>query len=281
MCKFGHEAGILYFCAMKITRLSKTKGGVYATLGSAKMRRRHGLFLAEGEKLVADTRGAFVTEALVALPEWFERHPDTGGFPAEVAREATEAEIARISSMTTPPEVLAVYRIPESVCSRAPEPEAGRLTLVLDGIQDPGNLGTIVRTADWFGVYDILASPDTADIYNPKAVQATMGAISRVHVCYCELEPVIRRASERGVPVYGTLLEGENMYDAPLTSGGLLVMGNEGKGISRQLRPLVTEPLLIPPFGTSGHGESLNVAAATAITLAEFRRRLAAGHRPE
>ena len=252
-------------------QLSKTKLNQYAALSSAKMRRRHGLFAAEGEKLVADTRDAFEAEALIATAEWLESHPGLLGFPAEAVREATPAMIAKISSMTTPPPVVAIYRVPQSECKtediRAMSRD--RLVLLLDGVQDPGNLGTIVRTADWFGIYDIIASPDTVDIFNPKAIQATMGAVSRVKVRYASLPDVIRQAGE--VPVYGTLLDGRDIYTTTLASHGLIVMGNEGKGISAEVRRLITNPLLIPPYGGGGHGESLNVAAATAITLSIFR----------
>ncbi|MDE7160862.1 MAG: RNA methyltransferase [Muribaculaceae bacterium] len=251
--------------------LSKTKLGVYASLDSVRMRRKHGLWLAEGEKLVADTRGAFMAEALVVTPRWLEANPGVLGFEPESVRTATPDVMKRLSNMMTPPEVVAVYRLPDE-----PEPSAvifpsDRLVLMLDGVRDPGNLGTIVRTADWFGVYDIVASPDCADIFNPKTVQATMGAVSRVRISYLPLAEVI--AANPGMPVYGTLLEGADIYAAHLTPGGFIIMGNEGQGISPAVRGLIGRPLYIPPYGGGGHGESLNVAAATAVTVAEFRRR--------
>ncbi len=253
--------------------LSKTKLSLYASLSSAKMRRRHSLFVAEGEKLVADTLGAFGLETLLAEPQWLESHPEALGVGPGQVRVASPEQMAKISTMVTPPPVMAVYRIPYEEGAEGAREMAlkarKQLVLVLDGVQDPGNLGTIVRTADWFGVYDIMASPDTADIFNPKAVQATMGAISRVKVAYAPLEGVLGEAGE--APVYGTLLEGRDIYACPLTKHGFLVMGNEGKGISPAVRRLLTEPLLIPPYGGGGHGESLNVAAATAVALSVFR----------
>ena len=149
--------------------------------------------------------------------------------------------------------------------------------MVLDGVQDPGNLGTIIRTCDWFGIYDVICSRDTADCYNPKVVQATMGALARVHVHYVEdLSQVLQKYNAAGYPIYGTLLEGTNMYNEgsiPTKDKGIIVMGNEGKGLSQAVRSLVTHPLLIPSYHIGDStSESLNVSIATAIVLAEFRR---------
>ena len=150
-------------------------------------------------------------------------------------------------------------------------PEKGELCLALDGVQDPGNLGTIIRIADWFGIQHIYCSQDTADVWNPKVIQATMGSIARVHIYYCNLEKLI---SGSQLPVYGTLLDGNDIYQQPLSADGIIVMGNEGKGISVPIRQLITRKLLIPNFSTQADtAESLNVAIATAITCSEFRRR--------
>ena len=145
-------------------------------------------------------------------------------------------------------------------------------------MQDPGNLGTIIRIADWFGIRQLFCSPDTADCYNPKVVQATMGSLARVNISYCQLDHLIESLPP-DVPIYGTLLDGDNIYEADLQKGGLLVMGNEGNGISPELRQRVTHRLLIPPYpGDRQTAESLNVATATAICCAEFRRRITTFH---
>ena len=147
----------------------------------------------------------------------------------------------------------------------------GKLTLALDGVQDPGNLGTIVRIADWFGIEDILCSMDTADIYNPKAIQATMGAIARVRLHYVDLPDML---SQTSLPIYGTFLDGENLYDKQLSPEGIIVMGNEGKGITKEVGEKVSERLFIPSYPAQREtSESLNVAIATSIVCAEFRRR--------
>ena len=175
--------------------------------------------------------------------------------------------------MQNPQQVLALFPLPEW---ETPEAKAGigRLTIALDGVQDPGNLGTICRLADWFGIDDIVCSAETADIFNPKAIQATMGAIARVKVHYTDLEGFLETASKENVPVYGTFLDGDNIYERHLSTDGIIVMGNEGKGISQRISRFVSERLFIPNYPQDRiTTESLNVAVATAITCAEFRRR--------
>ena len=149
-----------------------------------------------------------------------------------------------------------------------------KLTIALDGVQDPGNLGTIIRIADWFGISDIICSHDTVDAFSPKVVQATMGSIARVHIHYADLENLIKALPDN-YPVYGTFLDGSDLYDKQLSAGGIIVMGNEGKGISQPVRALVNQRLLIPNYPKGRKtADSLNVAIATAITCAEFRRRI-------
>ena len=174
--------------------------------------------------------------------------------------------------LKTAPDVLAVYQMPEWVL--ADDVLLQNLSIVLDGVQDPGNLGTIIRIADWFGIRHVICSEDTADVFNPKTVQATMGAISRVEVTYCNLPQLFDKFRGK-LPVYGTFLDGRNIYDEPLSGVGFIVMGNEGKGISKKLEKYMTDRLLIPSY-PSGRvtSESLNVGMATAVVVGEFRRRM-------
>ena len=176
-----------------------------------------------------------------------------------------------MSSLRTPQGVIGVFKKRE-FNSEIPS----GLLVALDGVQDPGNLGTIIRTCDWFGIHDILCSRDTADCYNPKVVQATMGALARVRVLYVDLPKELTLLRQTGLPLYGTLLEGENMYEPyaiPDKQRGVIIMGNEGNGISESIRKLITHPLLIPSYPINAStSESLNVSIATAIVLAEFRR---------
>lgn len=234
-------------------------------LAGKRGRTEHGLFVAEGEKLIGELRTShlgvrkiFALEGLFAGPE------------VEVVGTK---EMERLSLLKTASNSLALVEIPHyGLDMRA---LAGRLTLALDDVQNPGNLGTIVRLADWFGIRDIVCSENTADCFGPKAVQATMGAIARVRVHYTALESFLARAAERGTPVYGTFLEGEDIYRAGLSAGGIVVMGSEGNGISSGTARCVTRRLFIPPYpGAAPTSESLNVAMATAVVAAEFRRRI-------
>ena len=223
-------------------------------LGQKKFREERGLFIVEGEKLVEEAlRSGFAVEAVYRIDD--------------IGEEA----MARISQLTHPSPALAVVRRPAPV-----EPAIGpdELVLALDGVRDPGNLGTILRIADWFGIRQVLASRDTVECFNPKVVQATMGAIFRVRVHYCDLPAVIPGLTGN-LPIYGTFLEGDNIYRTPLTRGGILVMGSEADGISPEVAALVNRRLFIPPFTAGAQtSESLNVAVATAICCSEFRRLL-------
>jgi len=253
----------------KIMELSKSKQSIYSQLSKRKMRDRYGLFIVEGGKSVSDTISQFTAEAIVVSGGT--AVPESWGC-GEKVYEVTPERMSKISTLSTPPEVLAVYRIPAGFYETVPVPDQSKLYLLLDGIQDPGNLGTIIRTAHWFGIERIYASQDTADIFNPKAIQSTMGSLGRVEVIYCDLSELISGCPQ--MPVYGTLLDGDNIYEATLGEHGFIVMGNEGKGISARLRDKITSPLLIPPYDSSNHSESLNVAIATAVTLSQFRSRI-------
>ena len=249
-----------------MSSLSKGKLSLYAGLSRGKMRDKAGLFIVEGRKSVNDLISLFELEALISL-----RGIDVSESVADSSRvyEVSESEMRKISSMTTVPEVLAIFRKPEQT-DEIPVPEKDKLYLLLDGVRDPGNFGTIVRTAHWFGISRIYASEDCVDIYNPKTIQSTMGSLGKIEVVYCNLVQLI--SDNKRMPVYGTLLEGENIYEATLKEHGFIVMGNEGKGISDEVRSLVTNPVLIPPFDKLNHSESLNVATATAAVLAIFRK---------
>lgn len=221
------------------------------------------LFIAEGDKLISEiiTSGLKVRN-IYALE----------GHLAGKAEVVTAKEMERISQLKTASSSLAVVEQPRhKTPSAAP---AERLSIALDGVQNPGNLGTIIRLADWFGVEDIFCSQDTADCFNPKVVQATMGAILRVRVHYLKLADFLTRTAAAGTPVYGTMLDGENIYSTQLTPTGVIVMGNEGKGVSDECARSFTHRLLIPSYPAERQGsESLNVAMATGIVCAEFRRR--------
>ena len=231
--------------------LSKNRIKYIRSLELKKIRKEEKVFLAEGPKLVGDVLGYFPCKLLIATSDWLEEHPAVQA--AEVI-EVTSEELSRTSLLKTPQQVLAL--------------------LALDDIQDPGNLGTIIRLADWFGIEHIFCSPNTVDVFNPKTIQATMGGIARVKVYYTALPDLMH--SLGNVPVYGTLLDGENMYEQPLSKNGIIIMGNEGNGISPEIEKLVNRKLYIPNYPAEREtSESLNVAIATAIVCAEFRRQAA------
>ena len=240
-------------------RISKTQIKLVKSLQLKKHRDETGLFVAEGEKCVEELRKGFELVHLYREGE-----------------NATRLEIEQLSGLRTPQGVIGVFKKSEH-SDYSEYSENSDLLLVLDGIQDPGNLGTIIRTCDWFGVRTILCSPDTADCYNPKVVQATMGALARVQVHYLDLPTFLKSTT---IPVYGTLLDGRDMYEElrsegvnELKSEAIIIMGNEGNGISQAVRPFITHPLCIPSYPKDAEtSESLNVAIATAIVLAEFRR---------
>lgn len=249
--------------------ISKAKVSLYSSLSSKKMREKHGMFVVEGEKCVIDTLGAFELVNIIATPEWLTVHDLPEYVGPEWILESSPANMKRMSSLSTPSSVMSVFRLPED--KTAEMNINGNLVLVLDGIQDPGNMGTIIRTADWFGFDRIFASKETVDLYNPKTIQATMGALRRVKVHYVDLLELFSKNPE--MPVYGTLLDGTDLFKSSLGNVGFIVMGNEGRGLTPKVRERVTDPLLIPPYNVHSHCESLNVGAATAITLAAFRNK--------
>ena len=235
--------------------ISKNQIKLVKQLEQKKYRLREGAFVAEGPKVVGDLLTAgFQPRMLFATEEW--AAVPYNGFSPSVLTLVTADELRKISFLQHPQQVLAVFPTP---CNKQ-LPEA-RLMLALDGIQDPGNLGTIIRIADWFGIDAIVCSTDTVDAWNPKVVQATMGSIARVSTAYTNLSEFL---SKTLLPICGTLLDGTDIYSTQLPSEAIIVMGNEGNGISPDIRQLLTHRLLIPQFRPGA--ESLNVAIATAIT---------------
>lgn len=240
-----------------------------------KYRKAEGVFVAEGHKLVGDLLDVFECKYLAATSDWLSANAawvDRQRRSGVEVDEVTDEELKRASFQETPQQVLAVFK---QLTYEVDVNEVARkqLCLVLDDVQNPGNLGTIVRLADWFGIEHIFCSKGCADIYNPKTVQATMGGIARVRVHEADLPELLSRL-DKDIPVYGTFLDGENMYGKELENRGLIVMGNEGKGVSKEVAAFVTERLYIPNYPEGREtSESLNVAIATAIVCAEFRRR--------
>ena len=246
--------------------ISKNKIKYIRSLELKKNRNKEGKFVAEGFKVVDDLLALQPADLIVATQEWL--HGKHLAAQTEVI-EVTEEELKKVSFLQHPQQVLAVFR---QATSGDYSINTSELSLALDGVQDPGNLGTIIRIADWFGITHIYCSQDTADVYNPKVVQATMGSIARVKVEYGNLLALVE-SLPADVPVYGTLLDGDNIYQQTLENRGLIVMGNEGKGISPALAKKVNHRLLIPNFPEGrATADSLNVAIATAITCSEFRR---------
>ncbi len=238
--------------------LSKNKIKWIRSLQQKKFREEYGLFIVEGEKMVQEAIDFFGHSIeFLCVTKSSKINVPTSSF--EIAL-ATEEELKSISSLKNPNNSLVVLKIP------AKKTIDTNFRIALDGIQDPGNMGTILRLADWFNVKEIICSKETVDIYNPKVVQASMGAIFRINVVYCDLVEYLSKTKE---PIYGALLEGENIYKKTIAPHGILVLGNEGNGISQKVIDHIKEPITIPRFGQA---ESLNVSVATGILLSEFFR---------
>lgn len=237
--------------------LTKSQIKLITSLKQKKYRQQEGLFVAEGLKTIKE-----LLSSSLKLYHVF----TTASFEMDDIEETiiSEKELKKISFLTTPNTALAVFRIPD-----ATQIKTNHLMIALDDVRDPGNLGTIIRLCDWFGVVDLVCSTATVDCYNPKVVQATMGSITRVNVSYLNLESFL---AESNTEVYGAFMDGENVYKSELPSKGVLVLGNEAKGISTGIEALVTKRISIPRFGQLQATESLNVATATAILLSEFKR---------
>ncbi len=250
--------------------ISKNKIKLIRSLNNKKQRDVHKLFIAEGSKVVSELMHSFLPKILITTDETIAHQPDANKCDVSVV---SATELKSISLLQHPQDVIAVFEKPSHDDSLYLDSLIDdKLYLALDGVQDPGNLGTIIRIADWFGISDIICSINTVDVYNPKVVQATMGSLARVNVTYTDLPAFLSRMQKR-MPIYGTLLNGTNIYKQQLSHTGIIIMGNEGNGITPLVTPYIDTPLLIPSFQTNeNQPDSLNVAVATAIVCSEFCR---------
>ena len=239
--------------------LSKNQVKLISSLHQKKYRNKHGLFIAEGVKIVNEFLQADINCHLLIATDEFQIADQN----ATVIR-VSEAELKKLSHLKTPNKVLGVFKIPD----QKPLKKEG-LIVALDGINDPGNLGTIIRLCDWFGIEQLVCSANTVDCYNAKVVQATMGSLARVQVSYADLSELL---SDAEIPVYGAVLDGADIHEEKLVDTGILVLGSEANGLSVEVDQLISRRITIPRFGDSQDIESLNVATATAILLHEFRR---------
>ena len=246
--------------------ISKSKIKLVRSLEKKKFRDTSQLFVAEGNKLVSDLMYTFECEWMIAKTSWIATQ---GNLPVKEIVLAEDDDIRKVSLLKNPQDVLAVFKQPTYNLKDANP--ANQLILALDGIQDPGNVGTIIRLADWFGIEHIVCNYDTADAFSPKTVQATMGALARVKVHYTILSEYLATSH---TPIFGTFLEGENLYSKELANNGIIVLGNEGKGIRQEVEKYINQRLFIPNYPLNRKtSESLNVATAAAIICAEFRKR--------
>ena len=241
--------------------VSKNQIKLISSLHQKKYRIAHQLFIAEGVKGINELlQSNFELEHLYVTIDEFKSVSTTQ------KTVISDADLKKISALTTPNTCLAVFKIPKE----KPVLNKG-LIVALDTIRDPGNMGTILRLCDWFGINQVVCSKETVDLYNPKVVQATMGSIARVNVNYLNLKDFLETAS---LPIYGTFMDGEDLYNSEITNEGIIILGNEANGISKEIEELVTKRITIPRFGNLQQTESLNVATATAIVLSEFKRRV-------
>jgi TrmH family RNA methyltransferase len=244
--------------------LSKSQISFIKSLHQKKYRKESGLFLVEGMKSITEfLNSQYSVQSIYCLAAHIPKLPKLS--QKQKVFEVSEQDLTKISTLKTPQEALAILEIPkEDDFTRLKAKQ--ELVFVLDGVQDPGNLGTIIRTLDWFGFDKIICSPDTVEVYNPKVVQATMGSLARVKVAYADLKELL---SEEKLPIYGTLLAGKNIFEVKWPSSGYVILGSEGNGISKEIKALVTEAVTIPG---AGHTESLNVAISAAICCTEIKR---------
>lgn len=276
ICIFDSSAIFFKIKTEKQMPVSKNQIRKLAALADKKHRDSEKLFVAEGEKIAAEflthhLEGRIEIRQLFAGSKWIKDHLDD----LENARiefiESDPEVLRKASSLSTPPGVMLTVSIPEVKTDYTLLNKD--IALALEAIRDPGNLGTIIRTADWFGVRQIFCSPDSVDQYNPKCIQASMGAIARVKVIYTSLPALIKEVAAKGIPVYGTLLDGDNIYNRKSEKSGIILFGNESRGLSQELTELVQQRIRIPEYPAGDLStESLNIATSAAIVMAEWRR---------
>jgi RNA methyltransferase, TrmH family len=249
--------------------LSKNKIKFINSLSLKKNRDEEGLFVAEGEKIIKELIAAHFEISTIICTEKYSEYYNSNNYELIIA---DESEIKKVSSLKTSPQIMAICRIKKSQLDV--KKLKSELSIALDDIQDPGNLGTIIRLASWFGIKNIICSSHTVDCYNPKVIQATMGSIAHVDIYYLDLPEFLSKIKTEGLPVYGTFLEGKNIYSTELNPNGIVVFGNEGNGISEEVENQTSHKLYIPPYKQDIlNVESLNVSIAASIICAEFRRR--------
>ena len=256
--------------------ISAAKSKLIRSLQHKKYRDLHRLFLVEGEKMVLEILKAgpesdFRIRDLIATPQWLDKHHSVVEKSHAKCIEASQAEIKKVSKLVTPQPVMALVSMPSWQFNAALLRE--HPVLAFESIRDPGNLGTIIRTADWFGIRHIICTQDSTDCFNPKVVQSTMGAIGRVQVHYQDLQTLLESEKLKEKPVFGTFMEGENLYESSLGPNPLILFGNESHGLSESLFPYIQRKITIPSFTANGKGsESLNVASSVAVVCSELRR---------
>ncbi|HSH19155.1 MAG TPA: RNA methyltransferase [Draconibacterium sp.] len=251
--------------------VSKNTIKLIKSLALKKIRIKENLFLVEGDKNVSEVLvSKFIVEKLFATSNFLAKNKLQLN-KANLVIETTQQDINKASLLKNPQNSIALCRLPE--LTNLPEKADSDLWIYLDDIQDPGNLGTIIRICDWFGIDYLFCSPKTADVFNPKVIQASMGSFCRVNVFYTPFEPIFRLAAKSNTAILGAFLVGENIYEHKLPSKALLVMGNEGNGISMEIENIIEKKIKIPEFNQNPvSAESLNVSVATAIICAEFKR---------
>lgn len=252
--------------------VSKSKTNYVLSLQKKKVRNDEGLFVIEGDKIVKDFLSAKVRlKILFAVPEFIsDLTPATKGYIDEIEPVSYE-ELRKLSSLKTPHNALAVIPVFKKKFDSSDLNNG--LSVALDFVQDPGNLGTIIRSAAWFGIKNIYCSEDCVDVYNPKVIQASMGAILHVNIFYTGLEKLLKGANENKIKVYGAVVDGESVYSKKLDNNGIILLGNESRGISEDLFPFITDRLMIPKFNEAKAViDSLNVSMAASVIFSEFRR---------